>query len=582
MMRNLLIGLAFFSVNLPAQLLEKPVASGLYFRVPDGPRPLRKQVSDKSAQAPISLLGSVATPSSANSFALNGTLAYVCDDDEISVVNIANPANPQLVGTATAPLIMKAGGIHCSVQRGVLSVFSDQINTNLGNTPAYTAFSLANPVAPQLIQQTPLTRKFVQAPIYVGNIAYVPTAARNFISGWSSQHGDLLAYDLTNFAAPALLGTLMRPEIHPVFGGPYSVFGATQANGTVIYLGGSSSVSNQNNGVGRLQVAEVTTPAAMRLLGQVDVPGTVHFTAPLIQGAVAVGIGNTGGWVDQVDAIPITKGNVVVATFDVADRRSPALIKTVATSYRVGAGGGAARIGTNLFAFAGVIDTANNPVLLVVDITNPAVPVLQAYPVGNAFTSLQVVGSVMYATLGSGGFATYSVPGGAVSSLSCPTSLDTMVVFDRSALVSATAFTNAKNALKSFTNALQLPSDKLGVVSFSQTAALAQQLTGETPAARSAIDTLVPSTASTSYIGGGIVAAQTELTGPRRTATATPVMIVVSDGRDTGAPSGAATLTAANAAKAAGIRVIALQYGSSANTVMQSIASSASDFYLVP
>jgi hypothetical protein len=58
-------------------------------------------------------------------------------------------------------------------------------------------------------------------------------------------------------------------------------------------------------------------------------------------------------------------------------------------------------------------------------------------------------------------------------------------------------------------------------------------------------------------------------------------MIVLSDGLDGGAPSGGATAAAAANAKAAGIRVIALQYGSTASALMQSIASSASDFYLV-
>jgi hypothetical protein len=58
-------------------------------------------------------------------------------------------------------------------------------------------------------------------------------------------------------------------------------------------------------------------------------------------------------------------------------------------------------------------------------------------------------------------------------------------------------------------------------------------------------------------------------------------MIVVSDGADSGATSSGATLTAAVAAKAAGIRIIALQYGSGSSALMQSIASSNSDYYLV-
>ena len=235
-----------------------------------------------------------------------------------------------------------------------------------------------------------------------------------------------------------------------------------------------------------------------------------------------------------------------------------------------------------MFAFAGVADTAGNPVLLVVDISNPKIPDIVAYPVGQAFTSMQAVGNTLYATLGAGGFATYSIPGGTPISLSYPTSLDALVVFDRGVNVSSTAFSSAKNALKSLTNALHLPSDKLGVVSFAASASLAQPLTGDAPSAKRAVDLLLPASSASAYLGGGIVAAQTELTGPRRTPSATPVMIIVSDGRDTAAPNGTATLAAATAAKAAGIRIIALQYGSPASALMQSIASAPADYYLVP
>ena len=121
---------------------------------------------------------------------------------------------------------------------------------------------------------------------------------------------------------------------------------------------------------------------------------------------------------------------------------------------------------------------------------------------------------------------------------------------------------------------LHLPGDHLGVVSFDASALLAQPLTGDASTAKRAVDLLIAN------IGAGIAAAQSELTGPRRTPSATPVMIVVSDGRDTAAPNGTSTLAAA--AKAAGIRIIALQYGSPASALMQSIASAPADYYLVP
>jgi hypothetical protein len=217
-----------------------------------------------------------------------------------------------------------------------------------------------------------------------------------------------------------------------------------------------------------------------------------------------------------------------------------------------------------LFAFAGVVDASNNPVLLVVDITNPQSPAIQSFPIPQPFTSMQAVGSTLYATLGSSGFATYSIPGGTLPVLSCPTALDAIIVFDRGASVSAQAFSNAKTSVKSLIDSLHLSPDQVGVASFTSTA----------------IDAILGGGAS--YIGSGIVAAQTELASQRHNPSATPLMIVVSDGGDRSAPNGSATLSAANAAKSAGMRIISLQYGSATGNLMQSIASSSTDYYVVP
>ena len=145
----------------------------------------------------------------------------------------------------------------------------------------------------------------------------------------------------------------------------------------------------------------------MQIAGQLLVPGTILFNTPLIQGTVAVGIGNTGGFVGSLTANPFTQGNIVVATFDVTDRRSPAILSITTTSYSGGFGGGAAQIGPSLFAFAGVQDTGGNQVLLVVDVTNPTAPLLTTYPITQPFSSMQAVGITLYATLGSGGFGLF-------------------------------------------------------------------------------------------------------------------------------------------------------------------------------
>jgi hypothetical protein len=137
-----------------------------------------RRVTPQSGPGPsVGLLGSVATASPAESVALNGNLAYVCDDNEISFVDITDPANPQIVGMSTASVLLNADDIRCAVQRNTLTVFPDRSST-LGNTPAYLAYDLSNPSQPQLINDaTPLTKRFGGDPVYIGNFAFVPTAA---------------------------------------------------------------------------------------------------------------------------------------------------------------------------------------------------------------------------------------------------------------------------------------------------------------------------------------------------------------------------------------------------------------------
>ena len=530
----------------------------------------------------VALLGSVATASPAESFALNGNLAYVCDDNEVSVIDVTNPQNPQVVATALSGLFQQASATHCALLRGALSVFSDQSST-VGDTPGYSAFDLTNPLQPQLIAATPINKRFFQAPVYIGNLAFVPTDSLEFFLGfqWDAEFGDLVAVDVTNFSNPVVLGTAEQPQVDPAYGGATVVLGGTQADTSLIYLGGSTSTGGANNGVGRLQVVDVTNPAAMKITGQLLVPGTSLFYSPLIQGTIAVGIGNTGGFVGSFSANPFTQGNIVVSTFDVTDRHSPAILSITTTNYSVGFGGGSTQIGTSLFSFAGVQDSGGNQVLLIVDITNPTAPVLTSYPITQPFTSMQAVGTTLYATLGSGGFGVYSIPG--ISSgpaYACPVSIDAMLVVDRGANIPAQELTDTKAALKSFLDSLKVSSDQVGVVTFENTAVLDQTLTTNEAQAKTVLDGILAAGPS-SYIGAGIATAQRELLGPRHNPSATPVMIVLSDGADLGAPNSGATLAAATAAKAAGIEIISVQYGSTAGTLMQSIASSNTNYYLV-
>jgi Mg-chelatase subunit ChlD len=155
-----------------------------------------------------------------------------------------------------------------------------------------------------------------------------------------------------------------------------------------------------------------------------------------------------------------------------------------------------------------------------------------------------------------------------------------MLVLDRGANIPSQAFISAETALESFVGTLQFPSDEVGVASFTTSATVNQTLTNNPSLAINAFSEIIPG-GGISYIGSGIAAAQGEFASPRNNPAATPVLLLISDGADLGAPNSSATLTAANAAKAAGIEIISVQYGTGPTTLMQSIASSSANFYQV-
>ncbi|MGD0015381.1 MAG: PKD domain-containing protein, partial [Bryobacteraceae bacterium] len=148
-------------------------------------------------------------------------------------------------------------------------------------------------------------------------------------------------------------------------------------------------------------------PSMSPIMVPVQVPATKELRRPLIQGNLAVSLGNNGGFNGSE-----TLGNIVVTTFDMTDVRNPAILASVTTSFKPGTGGGAAaRIGDDLFLFAGVRDSTDRDVLLLVDTVDPKNPVLRSWPVVMPVTRMVAVGNVLHATHGAGGYAAYRIPG---------------------------------------------------------------------------------------------------------------------------------------------------------------------------
>jgi uncharacterized membrane protein len=367
-----------------------------------------------TSSTPLSLLGSVTTASGAVSVAVNGNIAYTCDPNEISVINVANPANPVVTGTAIAGAISNADDIYCDIQRNDLVMLVDADSTLTGNNPSFLAFDLTNPASPSLIASTVVEKRFFGPPYYEGNTAFFFTNEIN-LNGSSivGQAGDFISLDVTSFSSPAVLGTVETQTQGPVYGGSFNVFGATPYNTQIGYAASTTSQGgNTQIGVGQLWAVNTANPSAMSILAAVNVPGTIQLFTPLVQGNTAVAIGDTGGWANPCCGTDAFTGNVVAAVFDLTNPQSPQLVANVPTTYlpSPSVGRGAVVIGPHLFLYSGVMDSGNNQYFMLIDTTIPQSPVITTYQIPTEINYMRAVGTLLYAPTSSG-LQIYSIPG---------------------------------------------------------------------------------------------------------------------------------------------------------------------------
>ncbi len=168
------------------------------------------------------------------------------------------------------------------------------------------------------------------------------------------------------------------------------------------------------------------------------------------------------------------------------------------------------------------------------------------------------------------------------------TPLDIMMLVDDSpSMFSENTVAAAKAATDAFIADLDPTQDQVAGSIFMGDASLDQPLTSNFASATSVINAAIQNLVDlcSGFCGGGtgylsaFTVALTELQGPRHRSNATPVIVLLSDGGNTG-PDYTAELAAI---KAAGIRVISLGFGSNVDVAaMRSIASSPNDYFYAP
>lgn len=142
-------------------------------------------------------------------------------------------------------------------------------------------------------------------------------------------------------------------------------------------------------------------------------------------------------------------------------------------------------------------------------------------------------------------------------------SVDVVLVMDKSGSMTGQKMDDAKNAAMYFCSLLYFNLDQSSLVSFSSTADLDQELTPDHINTMTAILRLVAEGGTA--IGSGINVAQGELTSLRRRPEAEPVIVLLSDGRNTRGPD---PIVEANIAKNQGTTIYAIGLGSGVNELL--------------
>ncbi|MFC7199653.1 vWA domain-containing protein [Halospeciosus flavus] len=155
--------------------------------------------------------------------------------------------------------------------------------------------------------------------------------------------------------------------------------------------------------------------------------------------------------------------------------------------------------------------------------------------------------------------------------------LEVALVSDVSGSMGGSNLSALKSAATGFVDNLSSP-DEAAAISFSSSASVDQELTTDYQAVKDAIDAYTAGGGTA--INTGIDAAADELmNGANATAGASKVMILLSDGQS----SATSATTAADAAKAQGIRIFTIALGTGADvSLLEDIASSPDDAFVAP
>ncbi|MEW5800648.1 MAG: hypothetical protein AB1847_00955 [bacterium] len=353
------------------------------------------------AKPAIALQGLVDTDGIAYTAAIYGNRAYVGGSTNISIVDISDPQNPGITGTFGPSDNIYSTHI---LDNNLVILHGEYTNVDI--------YSLADPDHPSLIGHTNSGYHFSSWMFLSGNSAFASTGGYQYNTDTlviNRQFGDFLSFDLSDISNPQFLDILLNTD-GPDWGSAYN-FGLGMAVNDQIALVPTTTVkgSDTQTGVGRILVVDISDPANLTIVKELQIPGTVHLWGVAIQGDLALVTGSSGG--RRNPGIPDFAyiGNLTLSTVDISSPHDPVLIKNIVTQSKPSQWAHPVSAGNGYFTVsAGRID--DETVLILADAHDPQDLVVTTMSVPGLIWGTTVAGNTLYTT-GDAGLGIYDLSG---------------------------------------------------------------------------------------------------------------------------------------------------------------------------
>ena len=375
--------------------------------------------------ADIDILDIVDTAGSATSVVVDKDegLAYVCGTEDVTVMDVSDPEDVQVVTTF-------ATGI--SGFWGTCALNGDQLIVThpVGLTTKIQVYSLVDPRAPVFIGSNTIPGIFLTGMFVDNDAAFVSTQGIATIGRTPRDlFGDLTSFDLTTdlTTIPATIPPTRADTIGP--GGFVQQGGTTPVmqgapignNIGLVPTSTSDGTPGFNNfrGIGCLWIVDYSDPFDMTVLPLdsdpsptpehpgtqcgLFFPETGHLMGVAVQGETALVVGSSG--IRRTNGSFI--GTLVLITLDISDPTMPEVRQSLTTTLPApGILVHPAAIGDNLFALSGgtVADGAGGttPTILLVDASDPANMKTTQVKVPTGVNDLSSMDGTLYATSSAG------------------------------------------------------------------------------------------------------------------------------------------------------------------------------------